>query len=216
MEDLNTRGYLEKLKIQVMENLRQTAFAPSVQGHVEPRIERDEALDDEEALANDTMDPDVRASKDQGMRDRRRQREDELSDSEDEGEGGRRDRTNHRNGNANGNGKVKSRSASNDPPAAAPQPSVSIMEPLLQRQRPENGAEDGEAALANVTKEEEEGQQGMDVDAPPVTTPATTTTANGAPVTAPGLSEDAVMADMAAMTGDSEAAQEQAKPESNT
>ncbi|KAJ9480180.1 Histone deacetylase RPD3 [Pseudozyma hubeiensis] len=37
MEDLNTREYLEKIKIQVFENLRQTAHAPSVQGHVEPR-----------------------------------------------------------------------------------------------------------------------------------------------------------------------------------
>ncbi|CDR98950.1 hypothetical protein [Sporisorium scitamineum] len=37
MEDLNTRDYLEKIKIQVFENLRQTAHAPSVQGHVEPR-----------------------------------------------------------------------------------------------------------------------------------------------------------------------------------
>lgn len=37
MEDLNTREYLEKIKIQVFENLRQTSHAPSVQGHVEPR-----------------------------------------------------------------------------------------------------------------------------------------------------------------------------------
>lgn len=37
MEDLNTREYLEKIKVQVFENLRQTAHAPSVQGQVEPR-----------------------------------------------------------------------------------------------------------------------------------------------------------------------------------
>ncbi|PWZ01329.1 histone deacetylase, partial [Testicularia cyperi] len=37
MEDSNTREYLEKIKVQVFENLRQTAHAPSVQGHVEPR-----------------------------------------------------------------------------------------------------------------------------------------------------------------------------------
>lgn len=37
MEDSNTREYLEKIKIQVFENLRQTAHAPSVQGQVEPR-----------------------------------------------------------------------------------------------------------------------------------------------------------------------------------
>ncbi|EST04694.1 Histone deacetylase domain protein [Kalmanozyma brasiliensis GHG001] len=37
MEDLNTRGYLDKIKVQVFESLRETAHAPSVQGHVEPR-----------------------------------------------------------------------------------------------------------------------------------------------------------------------------------
>lgn len=195
MEDLNTRGYLEKLKIQVMENLRQTAFAPSVQGHVEPRIERDEALDDEEGLANDRLDPDVRASKDQGMRDRRRQRDGELSDSEDEGEGGRRDRKNYgqhqRNGNGNGN---KSRSNSNEP--RAPSSQVSIMQPLLQRQRTETANENGGTADLDAVKVEEERMalaQGMDVDAP--------APANGSQLTAPGLSEDAVMSDMAAMTG---------------
>lgn len=30
MDDLNTREYLEKIKVQVFENLRQTGFAPSV------------------------------------------------------------------------------------------------------------------------------------------------------------------------------------------
>ena len=31
MEDLNTREYLDKIKVQVFENLRHTGFAPSVQ-----------------------------------------------------------------------------------------------------------------------------------------------------------------------------------------
>ena len=90
MEDLNTREYLEKIKVQVFENLRQTGHAPSVQGHVEPRFDRDRDSDDE-----DMDDPEVRAAKNIRLRDKRVQRQDELSDSEDEGQGGRRDRRDH-------------------------------------------------------------------------------------------------------------------------
>ena len=91
MENLNTREYLDKVKEQVFENLRHVAPAPSVQGHVEPRLAHDLALDDQDDEGDD---PDVRASKLQRLRDQRVQRDDELSDSEDEGEGGRRDRRN--------------------------------------------------------------------------------------------------------------------------
>ncbi|KDN38039.1 hypothetical protein K437DRAFT_276391 [Tilletiaria anomala UBC 951] len=96
MENLNTREYLEKVKSQVFEHLRHIPHAPSVQGHVEPRLPRDGMLDDDED--EDKMDGDERISKRQRERDRRVQRQGELSDSEDEGEGGRRDRTNHKNG----------------------------------------------------------------------------------------------------------------------
>ncbi|PWN53813.1 hypothetical protein IE53DRAFT_383654 [Violaceomyces palustris] len=89
MEDLNTREYLEKIKIQVFENLRHTGHAPSIQGHVEPRFDHEAARDDEDEEMDD---PEVRAAKNQRLRDRRIQKSGELSDSEDEGEGGRRDR----------------------------------------------------------------------------------------------------------------------------
>lgn len=87
MENLNTREYLDKVKEQVFENLRHITPAPSVQGHVEPRLAHDMALDDED---DDMDNPDERASKIQRLRDKRIQRDGDLSDSEDEGEGGRR------------------------------------------------------------------------------------------------------------------------------
>ena len=88
MEDMNTREYLDKVKEQVFENLRDIAPAPSVQGHVEPRLAHDMALEDED---DDQDDPASRGSHIQRLRDKHVQRETELSDSEDEGDGGRRD-----------------------------------------------------------------------------------------------------------------------------
>lgn len=88
MEDMNTRSYLDKVKEQVFEQLRHVTHAPSVQGHVEPRLAHDMALDEQD---DDGEDPDVRAS--QAVKDKRVQRADELDDSDDEGEGDRRDRT---------------------------------------------------------------------------------------------------------------------------
>ncbi|KAK0525487.1 histone deacetylase [Tilletia horrida] len=90
-EDHNSREYLDKIKVQVFENLRNTGFAPSIQGHIEPRLPRDELMDDEDDMAREgPLDPDVRASKDAATRERRVQRDGDLSDSEDEGEDGRR------------------------------------------------------------------------------------------------------------------------------
>ena len=59
MENMNTREYLDKVKEQVFENLRHVAHAPSVQGHVEPRLAHDTAMDDQD---DDEEDPDVRVS----------------------------------------------------------------------------------------------------------------------------------------------------------
>ncbi|GAA5923875.1 histone deacetylase RPD3 [Sporobolomyces koalae] len=88
-DDLNTREYLEKIKTQVLENLRQTGggHAPSVQTQAIPRTAMDEDDDDEE----DERDPNVRRH--QHDSDKRIQRDDEYSDSEDEGEQGRKDRS---------------------------------------------------------------------------------------------------------------------------
>ena len=86
MENMNTREYLDKVKEQVFENLRHVAHAPSVQGHVEPHLAHDTAVDDQD---DDAEDPDVRVS--QHAMDKRIQRDTEFEDSDDEGEGGRRD-----------------------------------------------------------------------------------------------------------------------------
>lgn len=135
MEDLNTREYLEKIKIQVFENLRNTAFAPSVQGHVAPTLPRDDEMDEEDERLKEGDDAqDIRASKDQRQRDRRVQRNGELSDSEDEGEGGRKDRRDH--GDC----------ASGSPAAVRP----SIMEPLRRRQQRETNGVEGAASGGSV------------------------------------------------------------------
>lgn len=48
MEDLNTPEYLEKVKMQVFENLRHTGFAPSVQMSAIPKMDHDEMEVDED------------------------------------------------------------------------------------------------------------------------------------------------------------------------
>ncbi|UZJ53848.1 hypothetical protein CBS101457_003168 [Exobasidium rhododendri] len=115
MEDLNTRSYLERVKMQVFENLRQTSHAPSVQGHEEPRIDRDLDIDEEDQLMLEGIHPDIRSSKDANFRDKSRQKDGDLSDSEDEGEGGRRNHVSY-----------DERSARNGP---------SIMEPMHRSQQ---------------------------------------------------------------------------------
>jgi len=115
MEDLNTPSYLERVKMQVFENLRQTSHAPSVQGHEEPRMDRDAEIDEEDQMMFEGIHPDVRSSKDAKWRDKSRQKDGDLSDSEDEGEGGRRNRIDY-----------GERSARNGP---------SIMEPLHRSQQ---------------------------------------------------------------------------------
>ncbi|WFD07766.1 histone deacetylase [Malassezia vespertilionis] len=88
MENLNTPEYLDKVKEKVFETLRHVAPVPSVQGHVEPRLAHDLAMEEED---DDKDDPDVRGSKIQRLRDKRVQRDGDLEDSEDEGEDGKRD-----------------------------------------------------------------------------------------------------------------------------
>ena len=93
MEDLNTREYLDKVTAQVFENLRHVAPAPSVQGHVEPRLAHDMALEDED---DDRDDTNLRPNQIQRIQDKRVQHEAELSDSDDDDSVPRRDRKNWR------------------------------------------------------------------------------------------------------------------------
>ncbi|GAA5854473.1 hypothetical protein JCM9279_006619 [Rhodotorula babjevae] len=112
-EDMNTPEYLDKIKAQVFENLRQTAggAAPSVQTQPIPRT----AMDEDDDVEEDERDPNVRRH--QAEVDRRIQRDDEFSDSEDEGEGNRRDRQSHRGGSASR--KAASATARSKSPAPA-------------------------------------------------------------------------------------------------
>lgn len=84
MDNANSQEYLQKIKIQVIENLKRTTFAPSVQMTDVPRDpvgmdeEADGALDDMDEDDN----PDVRYTKRRW--DMTIEKDGELSDSEDE------------------------------------------------------------------------------------------------------------------------------------
>lgn len=87
MENANSKDYLEKIKTQVIENLKKTAHAPSVQLTEVPRTtlagtteEDEDILDDED----EDMNKDARTSK--RSWDKRVTRDDEFDESEDEEE----------------------------------------------------------------------------------------------------------------------------------
>ena len=86
MDNANSQEYLEKIKIQVIENLKRTTFAPSVQMTDVPRDP--EGMDEEADHLLDDLDEDEH--KDQRYTKRRWdkyvEKEGELSDSEDEEE----------------------------------------------------------------------------------------------------------------------------------
>ena len=86
MDNANSQDYLQKIKIQVIENLRNTAFAPSVQVTDVPRDP--EGMNDEADAEMDDLDedenPDTRYTKRRW--DKYIEKDGELSDSEDEEE----------------------------------------------------------------------------------------------------------------------------------
>lgn len=85
MENANSKEYLEKIKIQVIENLKKTAHAPSVQLTDVPRTTlMGDISDYEEEL--DDLDEDLNADERVTMRmlDQRIARDDELDDSDNE------------------------------------------------------------------------------------------------------------------------------------
>lgn len=90
MDNANSPDYLERIKMQVLENLKRTTqAAPSVQMHDVPRapMGMDETLDEEEARLDDE-EADLEKSKDKRitsrMWDRQIERDDELDPSDDE------------------------------------------------------------------------------------------------------------------------------------
>jgi histone deacetylase 1/2 len=85
MENANSYDYLEKIKIQVIENLKKTTFAPSVQMQDVPRQPLGGMTEEEEAEIDDLDEDenkDVRST--QRRWDARISRDDELDESEDE------------------------------------------------------------------------------------------------------------------------------------
>ena len=88
MENANSKDYLEKIKIQVIENLKRTAFAPSVQMTDVPRDPQ--GLDDEADAILDDMDEDENKDSRYTKRrwDKYVEKDGELSDSDGEDDTG--------------------------------------------------------------------------------------------------------------------------------
>ncbi|KAF7592733.1 histone deacetylase [Aspergillus hancockii] len=88
MDNANTKEYLDKIRIQVVENLKRTSFAPSVQMTDVPRDPLVEGMDDEAEAILDDMDEDDNKDKRYTKRrfDQYVEKPGELSDSEDEEE----------------------------------------------------------------------------------------------------------------------------------
>ncbi|KAG5289783.1 histone deacetylase [Histoplasma ohiense] len=88
MDNANSKEYLDKIRMQVIENLKRTAFAPSVQMTDVPRGPLIDGIDDETDAILDDLDEDE--NKDSRFTKRRFdqyiEKEGELSDSEDEDE----------------------------------------------------------------------------------------------------------------------------------
>lgn len=84
MDNANSREYLDKIRNQVIENIRKTTFAPSVQLTEVPRDSI--AMDDEDEAALDDLDDDQNPDKRMTQRrfDKQIEKNGELSDSEDE------------------------------------------------------------------------------------------------------------------------------------
>lgn len=88
MDNANTKEYLDKIRNQVIENLRRTGFAPSVQMTDVPRDPLIDGLDDEADAIMDDLDEDENKDKRYTQRrfDQYVEKTGELSDSEDEEE----------------------------------------------------------------------------------------------------------------------------------
>lgn len=88
MDNANTKEYLDKIRNQVIENLRRTGFAPSVQMTDVPRDPLIDGLDDEADAIMDDLDEDENKDKRYTQRrfDQYVEKPGELSDSEDEDE----------------------------------------------------------------------------------------------------------------------------------
>lgn len=88
MDNANSKEYLDKIRVQVIENLKRTAFAPSVQMTDVPREPLVDGMDDEGDAILDDLDEDENKDKRFTRRrfDQYVEKDGELSESEDEEE----------------------------------------------------------------------------------------------------------------------------------
>ncbi|BEI96555.1 hypothetical protein CcaverHIS631_0201440 [Cutaneotrichosporon cavernicola] len=122
MTDHNRREYLDKIREQVFEKLRDNSAAPGVQMHSVPKLAHD---DEDGNEGEDNEDPDDRRP--MRLWDKEKQHEATLSDSEDEGLGGRRHHQSHREGSDKASSKrrrSKSPRLVSGPGSAAGQPAA--------------------------------------------------------------------------------------------
>jgi histone deacetylase 1/2 len=88
MENANSNDYLEKIKIQVIENLKKTTFAPSVQMQDVPREPLGGMTEEEEAELDDLDEDENKDTRHTERRwDKAITRDDELDESDDEDSG---------------------------------------------------------------------------------------------------------------------------------
>lgn len=105
MENANSRDYLEKIKVQVIENLRQTAHAPSVQATDVPRTDmlgNEDADDIDAELDDEDEDTNMDARTTERRQDKQIEKDNEFYDSDEENQS-------RSNGNAPQNGQRKRR-----------------------------------------------------------------------------------------------------------
>lgn len=145
MENANSKDYLEKIKIQVIENLKKTAHAPSVQMQDVPRETMVGLTEEEEAELDDLDEDENKDVRNTNRRwDQAITRDDELDESDDED-------MNAANGISRQPGAERRKNIQDHSAAAAKRsPSSSRPEP---QQQPPNGVATTDAATAAVVSE---------------------------------------------------------------
>jgi histone deacetylase 1/2 len=162
MDNANSREYLEKILSQVLENMKRTAHAPSVQMTDVPRDSL--GLNDDDEAALDDLDEDENPDKRHTERrsDKYVQKNGELSDSEDEDPDERQGRRRRVQANfrhimdvgANDSG-VETGSGVGTPmqgssvPDDADEMNIDSVEPPIASPSPPNGPTNGSAAVSN-------------------------------------------------------------------
>ena len=196
MENANSAEYLSKIKIQVLENLKRTACAPSVQMNEVPRDPI--GLDDEADAELDDLDEDE--NKDSRWTERRWDKQTtnqgELSESEDEDMNGRngvrrqpgrkrrRNMMDYQNPDGLDNGAPRGATSSkragtrerNGNGTYQVSPSPALSSPLLN-----NGLSSSDASPSEAGSEADDNEEDDDVDMEdgPAVSPPTNGTANG-------------------------------------